>query len=179
MTLQHISIEHLTFRAYDIWMNRWLLLMSGDFSAGRFNAMTVGWGSMGAMWNKPFVQVVVRPIRYTYEFMERYDTFTLNVLPETYRPALKLLGKKSGRSGDKISEAGLTPMASNAVAAPCFQEAELILECRKMYWDDLDSAHFLDAEIPSHYPKRDYHRMYFGEIQFILGIDAYSKTGER
>jgi flavin reductase (DIM6/NTAB) family NADH-FMN oxidoreductase RutF len=179
MTLQHISAENLTFRTYDIWANQWPLLISGDFSAGRFNTMTIGWGSMGTMWNKPFVQVVVRPSRYTYEFMERYDTFTLNVLPEAYRPALELLGSKSGRSGDKISEAGLTPMASNAVAAPCFQEAELILECRKMYWDDLAPAHFIDAEIPSHYPDGDYHRMYFGEIQFILGIGAYSKTGER
>ena len=179
MTLQHISTENLTFPAYDVWANRWMLLMSGDFSAGRFNTMTVAWGSMGAMWNKPFVQVVVRPSRYTYEFMERYDTFTLNVLPEAYRPALQLLGTKSGRSGDKISEAGLTPKASNSVAAPCFQEAELILECRKIYWDDLAPAHFLDAEIPTNYPDGDYHRIYFGEILSVLGINAYSKKGER
>ena len=179
MTLQRIPTESLALLPYDLWAIRSMLLLSGDFSAGRFNAMTVGWGSFGAMWNKPFVQVVVRPSRYTYEFMERYETFTLNVLPETHRSALELLGTKSGRSGDKISEAGLTPIASNTVAAPCFQEAELILECRKIYWDDLTPAQFLDTEINIHYPDGDYHRMYFGEIQSVLGTNAYSKTGER
>ena len=179
MKRSKLNIKHLELRPFYAWEHEWFLLTAGDIEKNDFNTMTVAWGSMGAMWNKPFVQVVVRPSRYTYEFMERYDTFTLNVLPEAYRPALELLGTKSGRSGDKISEAGLTPKVSNSVAAPCFQEAELILECRKIYWDDLAPEHFLDAEIPTNYPNGDYHRMYFGEILSVLGINAYSKKGER
>jgi flavin reductase (DIM6/NTAB) family NADH-FMN oxidoreductase RutF len=150
-----------------------MLLTSGDFAAGRFNTMTVGWGSLGVMWGRPFVQVVVRPTRYTYGFMEQYDTFTLCAFPEAYRQALQLLGTKSGRDGDKIAEAGLTPVASTQVAAPGFAEADLIVECRKMYWQDMDPAHFLDPTIDNHYAKKDYHRVYFGEVVAIHGTEAY------
>jgi hypothetical protein len=84
------------------------------------------------MWNKPFAQVVVRPVRYTYQFMEKYPTFTLCAFPRTYRKALNLLGTLSGRDGDKIATAGLTPEAATQVAAPVYTQAELAIECRKM-----------------------------------------------
>lgn len=165
--MKQLPIENFTHSPLDLWSKRWLLLTAGDFAKNEFNAMTIGWGSFGVMWRKPFVQVVVRPTRYTHEFMERFDTFTVCALPEKYRKALTLLGTKSGRDGDKIKEAGLTPVASSIVAAAAFAEADLIVECKKMYWQDLDPAHFLDKTIESNYPKNDYHRIYFGEI---LGI---------
>ena len=83
---------------------QWLLLTGGDFARGKFNAMTISWGSLGIIWGRPFVQVVVRPTRYTHEFMERFDTFTVTAFPERHRRALNLLGSKSGRDGDKIAE---------------------------------------------------------------------------
>jgi flavin reductase (DIM6/NTAB) family NADH-FMN oxidoreductase RutF len=160
--------------------NRWILLTAGDFSpeplagpALPYNAMTISWGSVGQIWNKLFFQVVVRPTRYTYGFMESGDSFTLSVYPESLKPALSLLGSKSGRDGDKIAAAGLHPIASSSVAAPSFQEAELVVECRKMYWQDLDPSHFLDPAIESNYPNKDYHRVYFGEILAVHGTDAY------
>ncbi len=152
-----------------------MLLTSGDFKNGTFNTMTVGWGSLGVMWSKPFVQVVVRPTRYTYNFMNQHDTFTLCALPEKYRKALELLGSKSGRHGNKIAEAEIQPIASTIVAAPSFAEAELIIECRKIYWDDFKPDHFLDHHIHANYPLKDYHRIYFGEIMAILGEDKYSE----
>jgi len=144
--------------------SRDLLLASGDFQAGRYNAMTVGWGSFGVMWNRPFVQVVVRPTRYTYAFMNEYGTFTLCGFPKGFERALALLGTKSGRDGDKIAEAGLHPEPSLAVAAPSFAEADLVVECRTTYWDDLEPARVLDPRIMDQYPGRDFHRIYFGEI---------------
>jgi flavin reductase (DIM6/NTAB) family NADH-FMN oxidoreductase RutF len=173
MTRQAIPVDRLLVQSHDLWLRQWLLLTAGDFAEGRFNTMTVAWGSLGVMWDKFFVQVVVRPVRYTYQFMDRYDTFTLCAFPESYRKALSLLGTKSGRDGDKIAEAGLTPIASTQVAAPAFAEASLILECRKMYWDDFDPAHFLAPEIERNYPQKDYHRIYFGEIVAILGCESY------
>ncbi len=164
--------------------NRWLLLAAGNFasqsnpeaapgSALPYNAMTISWGSVGQIWNKLFFQVVVRPTRHTFGFMESGDSFTLSVFPEALKPALSLLGSKSGRDGDKIAASGLHPMVSSRVAAPSFQEAELVVECRTMYWQDLDPSHFLDSSIESNYPKKDYHRAYFGEILAVRGIDAY------
>ena len=168
-----ISFDQFLVKAHHLWAKQWLLLTSGDFGAGHSNTMTVGWGSLGTMWGRPFAQVVVRPSRYTYQFLERYDTFTLCAFPPAYHQALNLLGTKSGRDGDKVAEAGLTLVASTQVAAPGFAEAELILECQKIYWDDMEPAHFLDPGIEGHYPQRDYHRIYFGEIVAIHGAGSF------
>ncbi len=177
MVRQAIPVAELLVRPHQLWNGQWLLLTSGDFAEGQFNTMTVGWGSIGTMWGRPFAQVVVRPTRYTYEFMERYDTFTLCAFAEKYRQALQLLGTRSGRAGDKIAEAGLTPLASTVVSAPGFAEAELIIECRKSYWDDLDATHFLEAFIARNYTQKDYHRIYFGEIVAVAGEGAYRYSG--
>ena len=173
MTRETIAFEGLRVKPHALWASQWLLLSSGDFAAGKFNSMAVGWGSLGTMWGKPFAQVVIRPGRYTYQFMEKYDTFTLCAFPERLRGALQLLGTKSGRDGDKIAESGLTPTAATCVAAPVFAEAELAIECRKMYWHDIDPGHFLTPRIAEMYPLRDYHRTYFGEIVAITGVRSY------
>ena len=110
MARRPIPVERLVVRPHHLWDDQWLLLTAGDFERGDFNAMTVGWGSLGTMWGRPFAQIVVRPIRHTYSFLERHDTFTLCAFPPAYRGALQLLGSRSGRDGDKIAEAGLTPI---------------------------------------------------------------------
>ena len=173
MTRQQITTENFIFKPMANWDGQGMLLTSGDFKSAQFNAMTVGWGSLGVMWGIPFVQVVVRPVRYTYQFMEKYDTFTVCVFSETYAPALHLLGNKSGRKGDKISEAGLTPIASSLVAAPGYDQADLIMECRKIYWDDMEKVHFMDPRLEKKYPSKDYHRMYYGEILAIFGTGQF------
>ncbi len=173
MPLNIIPADKFIVNNVDLWSNKWLLLTSGDFEKKVFNTMTVGWGSLGVMWNKPFAQVVVRPTRYTHQFMDEYQTFTLCAFPEMYRRALKLMGSKSGRDGDKYAKSGLTPIAASTVAAPAFAEAELIIECQKIYWDDFKPEHFLARQIYANYPLKDYHRIYFGEIVAILGEGKY------
>lgn len=175
MPLNTIDIDLFQTNPFHLLANKWMLLTAGDFQQKSFNTMTIAWGSFGVMWNKPFVQVVVRPTRYTHRFMEQYDTFTVCAFPGRYRNALQLLGSKSGRDGDKIAEAGLNPIPSLRVAAPAFAEAELILECRKIYWHDFDPAHFIDAGIHNNYPIKDYHRAYFGEILGVIGNENYSQ----
>ena len=162
-------------RPHYIFSKQSMLLTAGDYAAGKFNAMTIGDGSFGIMWGKPFALVIVRPSRYTYEFMETYPSFTLCAFGPAHAPALKLLGSKSGRDGDKITESGLTVAASSLVAAPCFREAELVVECRKTYWDDLDPNHILTPkwEVDSYYPSGNFHRVYFGEVLAVHGIVPY------
>lgn len=174
MKRKSIHFSEILVQAHSIWSRQWLVLTCGDFESGMFNSMTVGWGSFGTMWNIPIAQVVVRPTRYTYQFMEQYDTFTLCALGNMYRDALKILGSRSGRDGDKISEAGLTPIPSSRVTAPGFAEAQLIVELKKIYWDDFKPDHFLDPSIEKQYPLKDYHRMYFGEVLAISGTESYS-----
>lgn len=163
MNRTNVAIKDFRYDASQLRDQR-LVLFAGDFGAGAFNAMTIGWGSYERVWNKMCFQVLVRPSRYTYEFMEKYDTFTLNAFGPEYKDAVAIFGTKSGRDCDKIALTGLTPMASSAVAAPCFAEANLVIECRKIYWQDLDKAHFLDRSIGENYLTADYHRVYIGEI---------------
>lgn len=160
--MNEIKIVKLTLEIVDLWMNQWLLLTSGDL--GEFNMMTVAWGSIGCMWSKPFAQIVVRPQRYTHHFLEKSDSFTLCAFPEEYRKDLETLGAISGRDGDKLKKTKLTIRKSMKVAAPSYNEASLILECRKMYRQDIDPRGFLDPGIQAHYANHDYHTVYFGEI---------------
>lgn len=169
MLRKSIPFDELTVKFHHFWDSQWLVLTCGDFTKQHFNSMTVSWGSLGTMWNKPFAQVVVRPTRYTYQFMEQYDNFTLCAFSSTYRKALEYLGAKSGRDVDKIVGSGLTSIASSIISSPCYAEAEMVIECRKIYWQDMEPSHFLNPEIENHYSEKNYHRIYYGEIIAIFG----------
>ncbi len=144
----------------------WMLITAGPPDA--HNTMTASWGGLGVIWNKNICWCVIRPHRYTYEFVERADAFTLSYFDEDYRDALQLCGTKSGRDIDKAEAAGLTPVAGTLPGTTYFSEARMVLECRKIYFQDIDPSHFLDPGIQDNYPQRDYHRMYVGEIVSCL-----------
>ena len=166
-------MEKLTALPIDVWNRTWFLLSAGDFAAGDHNCMTVSWGGLGTLWNKPFAMVVVRPTRYTWEFMKKFPGFTLCAFSEEHRRKLSYCGSHSGREGPKAKAAGLTPIPSRLVGAPSYEEAALILECRTTYSSDLDPGRFLDSGIESHYPARDYHRVFFGEIVAAAGTSNW------
>jgi flavin reductase (DIM6/NTAB) family NADH-FMN oxidoreductase RutF len=168
-----IDFINWQIQPHHLWDKQWLVLTSGDYHAGKFNSMIVGWGGFGTMWKKPFAMTVVRPQRYTYEFMEKYDSFTLTAFSSNYKKALDTLGRKSGKDIDKYKKTGLTPIPSTQISAPGFDEAELIVECRKSYWQDLDPNHFLLTSIPAQYPLHDYHRVYFGEVVAVFGTEKF------
>ena len=168
--MKEIHTNDVLIQPFYLWQKKWLLLTSGDMNT--FNTMTIAWGSIGVMWNKPFIQAVVRPCRYTYQFMENYTSFTVCSFPEIYRDALTLLGTKSGKNTNKIAESGLHSKESTKVEAPCFAEATLVIECVKMYWQDMNCDNFLNPSTHTFYPQKDYHRIYFGEILTVLEADS-------
>lgn len=174
MDRQPISFERLVARPIGLFHNHWFLLSAGNFATREFNCMTISWGSIGQVWGKPMVQVFVRPSRYTNEFIEKYATFTLCTFPMEYHPELNHLGSRSGRDGNKLAEVSITPMAALKAEAPVYEEAELAIECRKMYWQDIDPTHFLLPSIEQSYPLKDYHRIYFGEVLVITGSEDYT-----
>lgn len=167
--LTEINLKEFNPQVFDLWDNVWFVLTCGDFIRGEFNAMTVGWGGFGIMWNKPMAMIVVRPTRFTYQFLNSFDTFSLCAFDDQFKPALQVLGSKSGRDCDKINLAGLSPIASNLIAAPVYRESDLNIECRKLYWEDLNPNHFLTSDINKNYPERDYHRLVIGEVFTIHG----------
>jgi flavin reductase (DIM6/NTAB) family NADH-FMN oxidoreductase RutF len=168
-----IPFERFTVAPVKALDKGWFLLAAGDLAAGDWNCMTVSWGAFGVIWGRPMAMIVVRPTRHTHGFTERYDTFTLSAFPESYRPALDYCGSHSGRDGDKAKVAGITPVPARKVKAPAFAEAELVVECCKLYFDDLEPRNFLADWIGENYPKKDYHTMYFGGILAVSGAPKY------
>ena len=175
MKIGLIDISQFDSEIFNLWGTKWLLLTSGDLDKKDYNCMTVAWGSIGVMWNRPFVQVVVRPTRHTDLFMNKYDSFTVTAFPEEYRDKLKYLGSVSGRDEDKIEKSGLTLIKSDSVSCPSFKEAELSIECRKIYSSKFVPEDFLDKDIENSYPEKDYHNVYFGQVLSIKGSDSYRK----
>lgn len=144
---------------------KWMLITAG--TAERCNTMTASWGALGVLWGMPAATVYVRPTRYTLGFLDREEHFSLCVLGEKFRGALNYCGSHSGRDGDKIRAAGLTPVFG--AQAPYFREAETVLLCRKLYRQPFQPACFTDASLDGkNYPGRDYHIMFVGEIESVL-----------
>lgn len=145
------------------------LLTAGDRE--KCNTMTIGWCQMGRLWNLPVCTVYVRPERYTYQFMEERDYFTVSVLPESEKQTMALCGTQSGRDVDKIQACGLT-LRYGAGDAPFFEEAEAVLVCRKLYVQDMDGdcvAAGGEKILPFYGEAGGWHRIYTGEI-----VEAYS-----
>lgn len=158
---QEISPKQLTKNPFSLLDDQWALLTAGNEKS--YNTMTVSWGGVGVLWNKNVATVYVRPQRYTYEFIEKEDYFTLSFFTNDYKKALGFCGKYSGRDYDKAKETGLNPL--KAAESISFEQAELILVCKKLYHDDIKPGNLLDDTIDcSNYPQKDYHRMYIGEI---------------
>ena len=139
----------------------WMLITAGTIE--KFNSMTASWGGFGYLWDKNVCICVVRPSRYTFEFIEKTADFTLSFFDEKYREALNFFGTNSGRNVDKMKGTGLTAREGSSGTVH-FQEANLYLECRKIYYQDLDPQNFIDPKIGNYYSDRDYHRFYIGEI---------------
>ncbi len=140
----------------------WFLLTAGTLRS--WNTMTAAWGGLGYLWERPVAFGFVRPQRHTFKFAETNRHFTLCFFDRRYRKALRFCGSHSGRDCDKAEATGLTPRATRR-GNVYFAQARLVIECRKIYAQDIDPASFLDRAIERRiYPERDYHRMYVGEI---------------
>lgn len=162
---QMIQPAELKDNPFELMGHDWALLTAqrGD----QVNTMTISWGLMGVMWGQSVVMVVVRPQRYTKEFIDASDTFSLSFFEDSYRKELAYLGKVSGRDEDKISKSGLT--IAHEKQTPYFDEAKLVIVARKLYRQPMDASFFLDADSDKKwYPEKDYHSMYIAEIQEIL-----------
>ena len=147
--------------------DRWMLITAG--TAERCNTMTASWGGLGVLWNLPMATAYVRPQRYTKQFMDTQEYFTLAFFPPEYRQKLALCGTKSGRDVDKVKECGFT-VCTGEGGAPYFGEADLVLVCRKRMVMPMDPAAMPEDVKEKHYTG-DYHDIYWGEIVEVLQKD--------
>ena len=149
------------FGQYD---KKWALLTAGNEKS--FNTMTISWGGLGTIWNKPVATVYVRESRYTHEFMDNNDYFTISFFPEQYKKELGVLGSKSGRDMDKMNESGLT--AQKVGESMGFKEAEVTLVCKKLFMQRLDEANMPKEIVDAMYADNDHHDMYIGEVVDVI-----------
>lgn len=157
---KEINIRDIKISAPELISDGWALVTAG--SEKDCNTMTISWGSLGELWGKDVAVVYIRPQRYTREYLDREEYFTVSFYDEKFRNALKICGAKSGRNCDKISESGLSPVETDGTVT--FKEAKYTLVCRKIAVQALDPKGFLDPEIETNYSKKDYHIIYTGEI---------------
>lgn len=143
---------------------KWALVCAGTME--RHNAMTIGWGGLGTLWERPVATVYVKPVRHTYAFLEESGYFTVSFYGEEYRHALEVMGTTSGRDTDKDAAAGLTPIAVGEGVT--YAQAEVTLLCRKIYCQDLDPSRMMPEVVDHYYRTEAPHRMYVGEVVDVI-----------
>lgn len=163
--MREIKPEELQKNPFQMIGKEWLLVTAEK--DGKVNTMTASWGGVGIMWNKPVAYIFLRPQRYTKEFVDQADTFSLSVMGEEYRKTLGYFGSVSGRTEDKIAKSGLQVVYDGST--PYFEAANTVMVCRKLYAQFYDPACFIDKSLDEqNYPKKDYHMMYIAEIEKVL-----------
>lgn len=173
MGFREIDPTGFAMRSFYTFDKEWALLSAGSAEdSGGYNTMTVSWGTLGTLWNMPVSTVYCRPQRYTREFLEREGYYTLSFFGGAHMQELGYLGANSGRDGDKVGHVQFTPVFDDKTGAPYFEQAQLVLLCRKLYADDLKTENFLDrAILQKDYPSGDLHRQYIGEVVRVLMRD--------
>lgn len=128
------------------------------------NTMTIGWATIGYIWQKPVLMVAVRDSRHTFTLLEKTDDFTVTIpAGNDYDKAVMFCGTKSGRDFDKFQQCELQQKQGTRVASPIIDIPGIHYECKIVYKSAMDNA-FLDKSLEKLYPEKDYHTLYFGEI---------------
>ena len=131
---------------------------------GKVNTMTIGWATIGHIWRKEVFMVAVRDSRYTFEFIENSDNFTVTIpTGSQHKKTIAFCGTKSGRDYDKFAECNLKTVDGRTVDSPIVDIPGVHYECKIIYKSAMDPA-LLDEHLEKLYPAKDYHTLYFGEI---------------
>lgn len=149
---------------FGLFKKRWGLVTVGDEK--KFNTMTVSWGGLGTIWGRPVATVYVRTSRYTHEFMDNYEYFTVSFYSEDKKKILGVLGSKSGRDIDKMHDSGLTPV--KAGESMTFKEAQTTIVCKKLFKQRVELSNIPQDIVEQYYSTDAPHDMYIGEVVAII-----------
>lgn len=162
--MKEISIREVKENFVSMISDQWALLTAGKMD--NYNMMTVSWGGIGELWGKDVCFVFVRPQRYTFEYMEQNEYFTLSFYGGEYKKELGICGSKSGRDTDKTALTGFVPIEIGDSVS--FKQAKITVLLRKIAYQDMNPDGFLAPEIMSNYAASDFHRTYVGEIIKVI-----------
>lgn len=162
MAFKEVNIKDLDENFIKIVSDEWMLVASGNKE--KYNMMTASWGFFGEMWNKDVAVTVIRPQRYTNDFINKEEYFSLSFYGDN-KDIHKVCGNKSGRDVDKAKETGLTPIFDNNTVY--FEQARLVVICKKIYCQKIEPECMIDKSCDKWYDN-DYHYSYIGEIVKVL-----------
>jgi flavin reductase (DIM6/NTAB) family NADH-FMN oxidoreductase RutF len=134
------------------------------------NTMAIGWATFGVVWRKPILMVAVRNSRHTFGIIEKAADFTVSVPSRDMDDAIMYCGTKSGRDYDKFKECNLELKDAQKVVSPIINTPGLHFECKIVLKAAMDPKYLVE-EYETLYPKKDYHTLYFGEIQDCYEIE--------
>ena len=163
-TFQPFPIEQLEINPFEKIGKEWALVSAG--SRKKANTMTISWGGVGVLWGKNVAFIFIRDSRYTKEFIDNNDFFSVSFLNDQYREALNHCGSHSGKDEDKLKNAGLN--WNYKLSIPFVDEGNLILLCQKLSATKINEDSFLAPEIKKWYADGDMHTMYVAEILEVL-----------
>jgi flavin reductase (DIM6/NTAB) family NADH-FMN oxidoreductase RutF len=127
--------------------------------------MTASWGFMGEMWGADSAIAMIRPQRYTMKFVDENDRFALSFYGDN-KAIHKICGSMSGKDVNETELTGLSPIFSDNTVY--FEEARLVIICKKQLVADLKEEHFIDKEPLKWYESKDFHKMIIGKIEKVL-----------
>lgn len=163
--MRELLATQLNENVFELIGDEWMLITAEK--EGKVNMMTASWGSLGVFWNKPCATIYIRQSRYTKEFIDSAERFSLCVFESQYRKMLTLCGSKSGREIDKVKEADLT--VEHFEEVPYFKEAKLVLVCKKIFSQKMERRGFMEEEpFNKNYTNGDLHQLYIAEIDKIF-----------
>ncbi|BED92408.1 MAG: flavin reductase [Candidatus Paraimprobicoccus trichonymphae] len=149
---------------FDLLSKEWMLITAEN--AEKVNTMTASWGGFGVLWGKNVSFIFVRPQRYTFEFLNNSNFYSLCFFSNEHRNILEYCGGNSGRDKDKIKHLNLKVVKDSE--CPYFEQANLVFICKKLYFQDITPENFSDIHLDKNYLNKDYHRVFVGEIKKIL-----------
>jgi flavin reductase (DIM6/NTAB) family NADH-FMN oxidoreductase RutF len=164
MAFVETNVNELSLNPFQMIGREWMLITAGD--SERFNSMTAAWGGFGSLWIKNVAFTFIRPERYTFEFANKYDFFSLTFFEEAYREQLHIMGQASGRDTDKVKACGFTAAFYKGV--PYYEQASLALICKKIYFDDIKLENMAPESQKVYADGNGVHRMYVGEVLAAL-----------
>ena len=164
LMFKEISATSITDNLIKAISQEYMLITAGN--KNKYNMMTASWGFCGEMWGADSLAVVIRPQRYTMEFIDKNDYFTVSFYGDK-KDIHKVCGSKTGREVNKTKETGLTPVANEKYVY--FKEARMVLVVKKQFVQQMNEENFLDKNvIDKWYPEKDYHNMIIGKIEKVL-----------
>jgi flavin reductase (DIM6/NTAB) family NADH-FMN oxidoreductase RutF len=166
--MKELKPEELKDNPFVLIGKEWMLITAQKES--KVNTMTASWGGMGILWDREVAIIVVRSGRFTKEFVDSAETFSLTFFDDSYKKTLGYLGSVSGRDEDKIAKSGLIVKHINQT--PYFEEGRMVMICKRLFAQKMSPDAFQIAGLDEKfYPEKDYHTMYIAEIEQILTKD--------